>query len=310
MTSENALHAVAGDLGAGRPVWEPGAVPVAIVMISLNEAHNMLAVLENLKGFAQEVFLVDSYSSDDTVDIALAHGVHVVQRKFRGFGDQWNFALRALPITAPWTMKLDPDERLTDELKQSIAELVCASNADAFTLRRRLWFMSKPLPILQVILRGWRTGTCAFTDVLVNEHPVVTGMIAETHGYLEHHDSPDLHHWLEKQNLYTTAEARARFRDLPMAAQPKLFGTVFQRRMWLKKYFFLIPFRYEAYLLYNMLLVRFWSTGKVGLTWARLRVWVRRMIEDKLNEMTISGREPSLPVSRTGTPHPLAEHRD
>ena len=89
-------------------------------MISLNEAHNLEAVLQNLAGWAQEVFLVDSYSADDTIDIALKHGVQVVQRRFRGFGDQWNFALRELPITAPWTMKLDPDERLTDELKASI----------------------------------------------------------------------------------------------------------------------------------------------------------------------------------------------
>ena len=88
--------------------WQPGIAPVAVVMISLNEANNMEAVLENLKGWAQEVFLVDSYSQDETVDIALRHGVQVVQRGFHGFGEQWNFALEQLPITAHWTMKLDP----------------------------------------------------------------------------------------------------------------------------------------------------------------------------------------------------------
>ncbi len=72
--------------------WQSGNVPVAVIMISLNEAHNMKGVVQNLKGWAQEVFLVDSYSSDGTVDIALGHGVSVVQRRFRGFGDQWNFA--------------------------------------------------------------------------------------------------------------------------------------------------------------------------------------------------------------------------
>src|SRR6202022_3823130 len=92
----------------------PGCAPIAVVMIALNEAHNMESVLQNLAGWAQEVFLVDSYSSDGTVDVALKHGVHVVQREFRGFGDQWNFALRELPITAPWTMKFDPDERLSE----------------------------------------------------------------------------------------------------------------------------------------------------------------------------------------------------
>ena len=72
------------DEGDATPQWERGVVPVAVVLISLNEAHNMAAVLENLKGWAQEVFLVDSYSSDGTVTIALQQGIHVVQRSFRG----------------------------------------------------------------------------------------------------------------------------------------------------------------------------------------------------------------------------------
>lgn len=94
---------------------QPSAAPVAVVMITFNEAHNLPAVLENLRGWAQEVFVVDSYSTDGSVDVALAHGATVVQRAFRDFGDQWNFAVGKLPVTAPWTMKLDPDERLTDD---------------------------------------------------------------------------------------------------------------------------------------------------------------------------------------------------
>ena len=131
-------------------------------MISLNEAHNLEAVLQNLSGWAQEVFLVDSYSADDTIDIALKHGVQVVQRRFRGFGDQWNFALRELPITAPWTMKLDPDERLTDELKASIESMVKRGDQDGIVIKRRLWFMGAVLPVEQPILRVWRTGGLSF----------------------------------------------------------------------------------------------------------------------------------------------------
>lgn len=113
--------------------------PLAVIMISLNEAHNMEAVLENLNGFAREVFLLDSFSSDATVDIALAGGVHVVQRRFRGFGDQWNFALNHMPVTAPWVMKLDPDERLTDELKTSIRAALAAD---------RGWLCGKAPPLV------------------------------------------------------------------------------------------------------------------------------------------------------------------
>src|SRR6266403_2106257 len=153
--------------------WQSGSVPVAVIMISLNEAHNMEGVVQNLKGWAQEVFLVDSYSSDGTVDIALGHGVSVVQRRFRGFGDQWNFALRELPITAPWTMKLDLDERLTDRLKMTIIREVTQGEATALALCLRLWFMGKPLPVELHLVRVWKTGSCRFSDVLVNEHAII-----------------------------------------------------------------------------------------------------------------------------------------
>lgn len=273
-------------------------------MISLNEAHNMAEVLENLKGFAAEVFLVDSYSSDETVDIALAHGVHVVQRKFLGFGDQWNYAMRELPITAPWTMKLDPDERMTDVLKRSIGEIIERRDADAFTLRRRLWFMGRPLPVVQTILRGWKTGTCRFSDVLVNEHPLVEGRIVGATGDLEHYDSPDLHHWVEKQNRYTSIEAITLLRGGKLAASPRLFGTKLERRMWFKKNFIRIPARYVINMIINLIQVQVWKTGRIGFTWARLRTWSRRLKEDKIREMSITGRPVKISPHVVGKPHP------
>ena len=149
---------------------EPNAkpLPIAVVMITLNEAHNLEALLDNIQGWAKEVFIVDSYSSDETVDIALRRGVNVVQRAFQGFGDQWNFALEHLPISSKWTMKLDPDERLSDELKTEVADAILQGDCDGCSLIRRLWFMGKPLPIKQSLVRIWRTGQCRFTDVAVN----------------------------------------------------------------------------------------------------------------------------------------------
>ena len=75
----------------------------------------MEAVLQNLTGWAQQVFLVDSCSADETVSIALRHGVQVVQRRFKGFGDQWNFALNELP-------KLSIKRTTKEQLKQLVNE--------------------------------------------------------------------------------------------------------------------------------------------------------------------------------------------
>jgi hypothetical protein len=283
------------ETGLNAPRWGAGTAPVAVVMISLNEGHNMDAVLQNLAGWAQQVFLVDSYSQDDTVDIALRHGVHVVQRKFGGFGDQWNFALRGLPITAAWTMKLDPDERLSDELKADLLAVMQNGDFEGVSMLRRLWFMERPLPVRQTLVRLWRTGSCRFTDVTVNEHPIVQGRITHVTSEIAHHDSPDLDHWLEKQNRYTTAEAVSAYTHAEVSDTPRLFGTPMQRRMWLKVNFHRFPGRYWVLFLYHWLMQGAWRAGQVGLTWCLLRVLVMRLIDYKRLEMELTGH---LPVAR------------
>ncbi len=279
-------------------------VPIAVVMISLNEAHNMEDVLANIAGFAQEIFLIDSYSTDATIDIALKHGVKVVQRKFRGFGDQWNFAATALPITAPWTMKLDPDERLTDALKQAIRSAIANATADGYIVRRRLWFMGKSLPVRQDLLRIWRSGACRFSDVLVNEHPIVAGRIERLDGTLEHHDSPNLDHWFAKQNSYSTAEALIARRGARLSTEPKLFGNALQRRTWLKARLLYFPLTPAAVFLYYIIVSGVWRAGRVGIIWALLRRDVHRMIIYKRREMDLLGHDYPPARPQPGPPDP------
>ncbi|MFK5979023.1 MAG: glycosyltransferase family 2 protein [Rhizobiaceae bacterium] len=289
-------------LGSLTNHWKAGKAPVAVIMISLNESHNMADVLENLEGWAQEVFLVDSYSCDDTLDVALTKGVQVAQRPFKGFGDQWNFAVSELPVNAPWTMKLDPDERLTPELKASIEKAIADDNHDALMMQRRLWFMGKPMPVRQNILRLWRSGICRFSDVSVNEHPLVDGGKLLVDGDLEHHDSPNLHHWYEKQNRYTTAEAAATIRGDKLSITPRLFGSGLERRMWLKKIYFKLPFRHHLMGLYCLFILGAWRAGRVGFIWARLRAEVFRMREYKRLEMMWQNGPYNPPPPKTGKP--------
>jgi glycosyltransferase involved in cell wall biosynthesis len=273
-------------------------------MIALNEAHNMEAVLRNLQGWAEQVFLVDSYSTDGTVDIALAHGVHVVQRRFEGFGDQWNFVLSELPISAPWTMKLDPDERLTDDLKKEIESAIDIGDADGFICPIRLFFMEQPLPVRLRLTRLWRTGMTRFSSVEANEHAHVDGLVRCLQADIEHRDSPDLHHWLEKQNKYTTAEAVSAYQQQKLADEPRLFGTALQRRMWIKKHYMKFPFRYVAMFLYHYLVLGAWRAGWVGYAWSRLRCDVYRLWEYKLREIRLTGRLPLKRPQGPGAPDP------
>lgn len=280
--------------------------PIAIVMITLDEGHQLPEVFRNLADFASEVFIVDSFSSDATVDLALAAGAHVVQRRFRGFGEQWDYAATQLPITQPWTMKLDPDERLSDELKASIRKIITRPDAGAFFVSRRLWFMGRALPIRQRILRGWRTGTARFEHVAVNEHPVVSAPALEAAGELAHLDSPNLHHWFEKQNAYTTAEAIALFSRSPLAARPKILGNALERRMWLKSVVLRSPFAGLFFFIYYYFVGGAWRAGRVGFEWCRLRADVYRMITLKQFEQRLLGRAYENRPVRIGSPHPRA----
>lgn len=278
------------------------APAIVVVMITLNEAHHLPGLFENLRDFPCEVFIVDSFSSDETVDIALRHGAHVVQRRFRGFGDQWNFALRELPVTAPWTMKLDPDERLSPELKREICAAVNRNDAEGHLVTRRLWFMGRPLPIRHRLLRLWRTGAARFSDVLVNEHPLVDGRIGTLRGDLEHHDSPDLHHWYEKQNTYTTMEALSAWRGDRLSERPRLFGSALQRQMWLKRASRDVPLLPFLLFLYYVLAAGTWRAGWRGILWANLRRDVYRMIRYKRRELDARGAEYRLPPRSAGEP--------
>ncbi len=270
--------------------WKAGTSKIAVIFITLNEQENIKNALENLKGWANEVFIVDSFSSDKTIDIAKEYGVYVLQNKFKGFGDQWNFALKNLPITSPWTMKLDPDENLTEKLKENLTSSIKMNEADAFIMQRRLWFMGVPLSVRQKLIRVWRTGTVSFSNVIVNEHPIVKGKIADVEGDIEHFDSTNLEDWFNKQNKYTSMEAISKSLNLPLSTNPKLFGNTLERRMWFKFHYHRVPFRHIFLFFYFWLYLGGYRSGRVGYIWSRLRVDVMRFIEYKKYEIDISDK--------------------
>jgi glycosyltransferase involved in cell wall biosynthesis len=268
--------------------WDAGPLDLSVILITLNEGHHLRETLNNLKQFAKEVFIIDSFSIDDTVNIALEYGVNISQRKFKGFGDQWNFALQNCKIKTKWTMKLDPDERITQDLKISIGNAIQNNNLIGYFLVRNLCFMGKRLPVKQKILRIWMTGYCKFSDVAVNEYPIVNGKIGNLKGSLDHFDSPNLHHWILKQNNYTTAEAAWQFNRGKLSASPILFGNKLERRMWLKKFFWKLPFRYNLLFIYHYIFLRAFTAGKQGYYWSVLRTFVYRQWEIKFFEMNLT----------------------
>ena len=107
--------------------------PISVVVLTYNEGRNLGACLESLSALAEDIFVVDSGSSDGTVDVAKLYGAKVVTHPFESHATQWRWALANLPLTTEWVLALDADQRVTSELREDISRTVLAQSAVAET---------------------------------------------------------------------------------------------------------------------------------------------------------------------------------
>lgn len=255
---------------------------LTVLFITKNEEYHIGSAIDNVKDIAEAVFVVDSGSTDKTVSIAESKGATVVYHKFENFGAQWNFAL-SLPIKTDWTMKMDPDERLSESLKEELREALKTERMDiGYSIDRVLWFMGHRMKgVKSEVCRIWRTGKCRFTDISVNEHALLDGTWVKLRGTMEHLDARNLTEWLAKQNHYTLKEAQQRVMGEQLAVRPKLLGNRLERWMFLKWLYRRIPMRYFILNFYNFFCRGAWRSGLYGWRWVKCREMVSRLAEYK-----------------------------
>ena len=184
---------------------------VSVVMIARDEEKSIAAALDSVS-WADEVIVVDSGSTDRTVEIARARGAKVtVTPDWPGFGPQKN---RALDLaTRDWVLSLDADERVTPELRKEIAGVVAAAGRDdayeiprlssycGHLMRHGGWWPDR-------VTRLFRRGKARFSDDIVHERIVVEGSTGRLASHLLHEAFDDLEEVLEKVNRYSSAGAR------------------------------------------------------------------------------------------------------
>lgn len=278
-------------------------LPVTVLIPTLNAENHLDELLDSIQDVVEDVFIVDSLSLDKTVDVALSRGVKIVQRPFKTSSDQFRWMLKQLPIQTPWTFLMAQDERFSDSLVRAMRRLFetpIQDDIDGFTVKWRLWFMGKPLHAMTDNLRLMRTGRGDVTQVACNEHTVVEGRVERLEGILEHKDTLTLFEWYEKQNLWTTREAIGRIQDNSEHERSRLFGTKLQRKMFFKRLVRKSVVAAPVFFLYYYFGYGAWRDGRVGATWAALRVWVHRVTSLKEREMRLYGVPKKWPQARHG----------
>jgi glycosyltransferase involved in cell wall biosynthesis len=224
------------------PTSEIAPATVAVVILTYNEELNIAQALDSVTGWANEIFILDSLSTDRTLEIARQYDCHITQNKFGSYAKQRNHALDLLPIHCEWVLCLDADEWLPDELKQEISSLIADSpEENGFFLKFRLIWMGRWIRrgyYPSWILRLFRHGKGRCEDRAVNEHLIVEGRTGQLRNDFIHEDRKGVTEWIAKHNGYATREAQEMFNS--RTAQDyreidvRLFGTQAERKRWFR----------------------------------------------------------------------------
>jgi len=254
-------------------------VPVSALVPVKNEALNITACIESLR-WADEIFVVDSQSTDGTADLARAAGAEVVQFRYKGSPKKKNWALTNLPFRHEWVLILDADERVPPELAEEIRQSVeRPGGPDGYYLNRQLIFLGQLIrhcgwyPSWNLRLFRHRLGRYESVEVdapqagdnEVHEHVILQGKVGYLRHDLLHHDYKSLFHYVERHNRYSDWDSAVylRFRRQPLFFSDPLHGALRRKRL-IKRLWARLPFRPLLRFLYMYVLRMGFLDGLAG----------------------------------------------
>jgi len=275
------------NLGQSRQTTTSALLPVGVIVAARNEARNLPRCLDALRGFA-EVFVIDSQSSDATVEVARNHGAQVVQFYYHGgWPKKRQWAMDTLPLTSDWILLLDADEAMTPELASEIRQAIQNPNCVGYYLSLQQFFLGRQLKHsgaslwkLALFRKGrghfecrLRDQDASMADMEVHEHVVVDGATARLRNPAIHHNVESLSRYIQKHDEYSNWEARVWLNPENNSAElpPSLFGTQAQRRRWLKRRFLLLPGSPFFFFLYKYVFRLGFLDGIPGLIYCGLQ---------------------------------------
>lgn len=280
-------------------------IPVSVLIPAKNEESNLPACLESVAR-ADEVFVVDSQSSDRSIEISTNYGANVVQFYFNGrWPKKKNWSLDNLPFRNEWVLIVDCDERITPELWDEIATVIQDPNYNGYYLNRRVFFLGQWIryggkyPDWNLRLFKHKSGRYENLntedipntgDNEVHEHVILDGKVGYLKNDMLHIDFRDIYHWLERHNRYSNWEARVYYNiltgnDESGTIGAHLFGDAVQRKRFLKKIWVKLPFKpLLRFILFYFIRLGFLD-GKAGYIYGRLLSQYEYQIGVKLYEL-------------------------
>ena len=295
------------DLESQRPTR---IAPVAAVVLTYNEEQNLPDCLASLAGWVQQLFVVDSGSTDRTVEIAQQAGAIVLAHPFEHYGAQRNWAIDHLPIDAPWTLHIDADERITPDLRASITAALAApaNRVDGFLVSRRTLFMGRWIrhgghyPAWH--LRLMRTGVGRCEDRLYDQHFYVSGAVQKLQGDLIDTLTPDVATFTARHLRWAALEAAEH--EAPPDSHGRIRGRLatdnaIEQRRWWRDWYARLPLfvRPTAYFLYRYIVRLGFLDGRAGLVFHVLQgFWFRFLVDALILERRLRRKVGEGPAAK------------
>ncbi len=264
------------------------------IVLAYNEEQHLQRCIDSLKDVCSDIVIIDSFSTDKTLEIAVKNGARFYQNKFINHASQLNWGLLNGEITTDWIFRVDADEYLSTKLGQYLIDNLShvGSSVNGIMVNRLMFFFNKPLkmggmyPIKH--LRIWRKGTAICEKRWMDERMRLnSGEVVTFEGDLIDHNLNKLTWWIQKHNSYATKEAidildkRYNFSDSNVLVG-RFFGDVEERRRWLKIKYLQLPLFIRPFLFWfiRYFLQGGFLEGTRGFIWNILQCWWYRFLVD------------------------------
>ena len=253
-------------------------LPVTVVILTYNEEGSLPKCIASIRNVSDDIHILDSGSTDQTIAVAKSMGVSIHTNSFSGFGDQRNWAIDNIPHRYDWVLHLDADEEVTPEFVQELKGVVTTDLSEAgFFVPSLTLMQGRPLRYSQGLVfqvRLFHKNRLRFQNAGHGQKHVTDGAIGRmTTPYLHHAFSKGIQHWLQKHAAYAVLEA-----DSATHSKISIFAAVvnvlssdpIKRRQSLKSLSRRLPFRGHLRFFHILILRRGFMDGRAGLLYSNM----------------------------------------